>query len=187
MGRLSRFSIALGASALIVAAPLIAGAATFTVSSPAFGEDQMMPAQSAYDKTAPDGRSCGGRDVSPPLAWSGAPAGTKSFAVTLIDPDGHKGLGVVHWVAYNFPASVTAVPEGQPAAGGTPGKAADQPAYRGICPPIGDSPHHYVFQVYALDAELGLPPGLDRDALLKAIAPHVLGVTSYAGRFARSQ
>lgn len=171
---------------LVLAAPFVARAETFTVSSPAFGEDQLMPGRFAYDKTGSDGHPCGGANVSPPLTWSGAPSATKSYVVTLIDPDGHKGLGVVHWLAYNFPGTVTSLPEGQPAAGGTPGKTADLPGYRGICPPIGDAPHHYVIQVYALDAQLDLAPGLDRDAVLKAIAPHVIGITSYAGRFVRS-
>jgi Raf kinase inhibitor-like YbhB/YbcL family protein len=187
MGRLARSFTALAAAAFIGAAPLVARAEPFTVSSPAFGDDQLMPVRFAFDKPAPDGHPCGGRNVSPPLTWTGAPPGTKSYAVTLIDPDGHKGLGFAHLVAYNVPASVTSIPEGEPAAGGTPGKIAEFSGYRGICPPLGDAPHHYIFQVYALDVELNLAPGLDRDALLKAIAPHILGVTSYAGRFARSQ
>jgi Raf kinase inhibitor-like YbhB/YbcL family protein len=187
MARLSRSFASLAAAVLIAAAPLVARADPFTVSSPAFGDDQSIPVRFAYDKPSSDGHPCGGRNLSPPLAWSGAPSATKSYAVTLIDPDGHKGLGFAHWVAYNIPATVTSVAEGEPAAGGTPGKTSDLPGYRGICPPVGDAPHHYIFQVYALDAELGLAPGLDRDALLKAIAPHIISVTSYAGTFARPQ
>jgi Raf kinase inhibitor-like YbhB/YbcL family protein len=185
MGALHR-RLALVASIVLTSAlPLAARADTFTVTSAAFADDGLMPSRFANTRLAPDGRPCGGQNVSPPIAWSGAPAATKSYAVTLIDPDGHKGLGVVHWVAYNFPAGQMSVPEGRPTAGGTPGKTSEASGYSGVCPPLGAAPHHYLIQVYALDAALDLAPGLDRDALLKAIEPHVIGVTSYAGRYGR--
>jgi Raf kinase inhibitor-like YbhB/YbcL family protein len=175
----------IAAVALTSALPLAARADTFTVSSPAFTDNGLMSPRTANTRLAPDGQPCGGQNISPSISWSGAPAKTKSYAITLIDPDGHKGLGVVHWVAYNFPASQTSLPEGQPAAGGTPGKTSEASGYSGPCPPLGAAPHHYLIQVYALDASLALPPGLDRDALLKAIEPHIIGVTSYGARFGR--
>jgi Raf kinase inhibitor-like YbhB/YbcL family protein len=183
--RASQRGLAVVGLLLAAALPLAARADTFTVSSPAFADDGLLPTRSANTRLAPDGASCGGENISPAIAWSGAPAGTKSYAVTLIDPDGHKGLGVVHLVAYNFPAGVTSLPEGRPTAGGTAGKTSEAMGYSGVCPPRGAAPHHYLIQVYALDAALDLPAGLDRDALLKAIEPHVIGVTSYAGRYGR--
>lgn len=106
------------------------------------------------------GMGCNGENVSPQLEWSNAPAGTKSFAVTLYDPDAPTGSGWWHWVMYNIPANVSMLP---PGAGD--GKKKWMPGvtmgttdfglkeYGGPCPPKGDPPHHYVFTVHALDVE----------------------------------
>ncbi len=110
------------------------------------------------------GFGCDGGNVSPELSWKNAPAGTKSFAVTVYDPDAPTGSGWWHWVIFNIPANVTHLPAGA-------GDAAKAPAgsvqsrtdfgtagYGGACPPKGDKPHRYVFTVYALKAEkLDLP------------------------------
>src|ERR1700745_1852940 len=83
----------------------------FTLSSPAFNDNAMLPLKYA------GGVLCGsdsrGGDISPPLAWSNPPAGTKSFAVLMIDPDGRRGIGSVHWVAYGIPAERTELKEGE--------------------------------------------------------------------------
>lgn len=87
----------------------------FTLSSPAFNDNAMLPLKYA------GGVLCGsdsrGGNISPPLAWSSPPAGTKSFAVLMIDPDGRRGIGSVHWVAYGIPAERRELKEGE---GGTP-------------------------------------------------------------------
>lgn len=132
--------------------------------------------------------NCGGENVSPALQWRNAPAGTRSFAITLFDPDGSKGLGVVHWVIYGIPASTMSL-----SAGGAPPAVArlglnvsGQTTYRGPCPPVGEIPHHYVVQIYALDlAPDALPAGLTRDALHAAMKDHVLANTSIVVRFGR--
>jgi Raf kinase inhibitor-like YbhB/YbcL family protein len=116
--------------------------------------------------------------------------GTRSFALVMIDPDGGKGLGSVHWVAYGLEPSVTSLAEGE---GGSPVKkmtggtnTAGMTTYRGPCPPVGDQPHHYVIGIYALDLDPGaLPPGLTRDALFEAIRGHSLAEASIVGRYAR--
>jgi Raf kinase inhibitor-like YbhB/YbcL family protein len=103
------------------------------------------------------GFGCAGGNVSPQLSWSGAPDGTRSFAVTCFDPDAPTGSGFWHWVVVNIPADVTSLPAG--ASGkGMPAGALEirndysQNAYGGPCPPEGD-PHHYVFTVHAVNSE----------------------------------
>jgi Raf kinase inhibitor-like YbhB/YbcL family protein len=162
-----------------------AQARSFTVTSPGLADGALLSRRHAG--SAGD---CGGENISPALAWSEAPEGTKSLAVVVYDPDGGKGLGSVHWVAYDVPASTSAFAEGAGAAssggfvGGT--NTRGTPAYFGPCPPIGDQPHHYVFSVYALDLEPGtLAPGLTRELFLQAVRGHVLAASSVVLRYAR--
>jgi Raf kinase inhibitor-like YbhB/YbcL family protein len=144
-------------------------------------------AASAKDAT---GAMCGGENISPELSFNHAPAGTKSFAVTIYDPDGANGLGIVHWVLYGIPASMTTLPRGVGAKGpeGTTAgtNRTNGPGYYGPCPPMGDKPHHYIFQGYALDLDPGaLKAGLKRDELIEQMNGHVLGSSSVMLRFAR--
>lgn len=133
---------------------------------------------------------CGGENVSPPLSWSNAPEGTKSFALLMFDPEGMKGLGVSHFVAYDIPPTVTSLAEGEASAPspkfvggkGAPGNA----VYFGPCPPEGERPHHYMFTILALDIAPGtLKPGLTREELLAAIKGHSLAAASIIGKYAR--
>ncbi|HEU4848947.1 MAG TPA: YbhB/YbcL family Raf kinase inhibitor-like protein [Terrimesophilobacter sp.] len=110
----------------------------------------------------------GGEDRSPTLSWSGAPAGTKSFVVTVYDPDAPTGSGYWHWAVHDIPASVTALPAdaGNPDAGLLPEGAitianeSRAERFEGAGPPPGDGEHRYVFTVSALDVEhLALPAG----------------------------
>jgi Raf kinase inhibitor-like YbhB/YbcL family protein len=110
-----------------------------------------------------NGFGCGGGNISPSLSWSGAPAGTKSFALTCYDPDAPTGSGFWHWVVFNIPPTVTRLPRG---AGDPKSPAAPKGAvqsrtdygamgYGGPCPPPGDKPHRYQFTIFAVDvAEL---------------------------------
>ena len=162
---------------------LIAGAAlsaqappqTITVGSPTLVADQTMPRDYTPD----------GRNLSPPLTWSNMPAATKEIAVLCEDPDAGNPPPFVHWVIYRIPAAAKGLPEGLPIdpaaampaaiAGAIQGVSGFRRAiYRGPAPPPG-TPHHYHFVVYALDADLGLKPGLTRADLLAAIAGHVIG------------
>jgi Raf kinase inhibitor-like YbhB/YbcL family protein len=107
------------------------------------------------------GMDCTGNNISPALEWKGAPANTKSFAITAYDPDAPTGSGWWHWVVYNIPASATklAPGAGDPAKKLLPTGAVQgntdfgQPGYGGPCPPKGDKPHHYHFVLYALDTD----------------------------------
>jgi Raf kinase inhibitor-like YbhB/YbcL family protein len=111
------------------------------------------------------GFGCSGKNISPALRWSGAPSGTRSFAITVYDPDAPTGSGWWHWVIYNIPATVSALPAGAGNQGGKLPAGAAQghtdfgtPGFGGPCPPAGDKPHRYIFTVYALKSERIEPP-----------------------------
>ncbi|RQO63829.1 YbhB/YbcL family Raf kinase inhibitor-like protein [Variovorax sp. KBW07] len=153
------------------------------VTSSAFADNTPIPAEHAGVG------DCGGKNISMPVAWHNLPAKAKSVAVLLSDPDGAAGLGVSHWVAYNIAAERGQLKAGeaQPGADFTLGpNVAGAAAYRGMCPPVGDHPHHYVLTVVASDLAPGaLPAGLSRDALLAALKGHALGGQSVVGLYSR--
>jgi Raf kinase inhibitor-like YbhB/YbcL family protein len=129
-----------------------------------------------------------GPDVSPPLAWSKLPNGTRSLAVIVHDPDAPlvEGgtYGFVHWVLYNIPANVAELPEG--VQGYTAGvNNMGNRGYNGPMPPNGHGTHHYFFWLFALDDDLDLEPGLTLWQLLEKIEPHVLGMNRLVGSYER--
>jgi hypothetical protein len=178
----------IAAFACVAGAAHAAGTRLFTLSSPAFKDDGVLPLRYAGGALCGGKRKIGG-NVSPPLAWSNAPAATKSFAVLMIDVDGRRGLGSVHWVAYDIPAARKGLPAGAGAAskGLTEGKnSRGTVGYTGPCGPPQDAPHHYAIDVIALDLAPGaLPPGLDREHLFEAIDGHSLGPASLVVRYRR--
>ncbi|MED7931374.1 YbhB/YbcL family Raf kinase inhibitor-like protein [Nonomuraea sp. LP-02] len=126
----------------------------------------------------------GGKDISPQLSWSGAPEGTKSYAVTVYDPDAPTGSGFWHWAVADIPATVTELPEGAGDDTGTglPHGAyqlpndARVPRYLGAAPPAGHGPHRYFVVVHALDTEtIGVPATATPAYLGFTIAGHLLG------------
>jgi Raf kinase inhibitor-like YbhB/YbcL family protein len=148
--------------------------------APAIAQRAVTPRSGRFSVTSPDlaqgGRitdahvfnsfGCTGQNISPTLRWSGAPPGTRSFAVTAYDPDAPTGSGWWHWVIYNIPASVTELPAGAGDPRGTTAPAGSvqgntdfgAPGYGGPCPPKGDRPHRYIFTVFALETDkLDLP------------------------------
>jgi phosphatidylethanolamine-binding protein (PEBP) family uncharacterized protein len=129
----------------------------FTVTSGLFGDGGTMPVSTVHPWA-------GGENKSPDLAWSGAPAGTQSFAVTIYDPDAPTTVGFVLLVLFNL----------------SPGK------YGGLLPPPGDPPHHYQITVYALDVpKLELGPATTYAFFRFSIVGHVLGEAKLTGRFGR--
>jgi len=107
------------------------------------------------------GMGCTGLNQSPQLQWEGAPEDTKSFAITVYDPDAPTGSGWWHWIMFNIPTNVTNLPvdagniEKDKAPKGSVQSVTDfgKPGFGGACPPQGDNPHRYVFTVYALKVE----------------------------------
>ncbi len=135
-----------------------AGAQTqkFTLTSPDVHQGQKIANVHVFN-----GMGCTGSNQSPALSWSGAPAKTKSYAITMYDPDAPTGSGWWHWVVYNIPASTTKLDAGAgdaskhllPAGaiqGNNDGSIA---GYMGPCPPPGDKPHHYHITVFAIDSD----------------------------------
>jgi len=138
-----------------------AGAQKFSMTSPDVHAGRKIATAQVFS-----GMGCAGNNVSPALEWHGAPAKTKSYAVTVYDPDAPTGSGWWHWVVYNIPANVTKLPAGagdgskhlMPAGAVQGNTDFGTAGYGGPCPPAGDKPHHYHFTVYALDTDkLDLP------------------------------
>jgi Raf kinase inhibitor-like YbhB/YbcL family protein len=143
------------ALALTFAIGAVAADGAFRLHSPTVAPDRMLSNDQVYS-----GFGCSGKNISPALSWSGAPKATKSFAVTVYDPDAPTGSGWWHWVVYNIPASVTELAVGAGNTGGTLPPGAVQghtdfgtSGFGGACPPAGDKPHRYIFTVYALKSE----------------------------------
>jgi hypothetical protein len=122
------------------------------------------------------------------LHWSGAPAGTRSFAVTVFDPDAPTGSGFWHWMAIDLPAAAHGLPEGGalPAPGRAIRNDYGDKAWGGPCPPAGDRPHHYVFTVYALDVPaLGAPADASPALTGFMLHGHVIGKAQRTLTFGR--
>lgn len=160
--------------------PMSNDTGSFVLSVAAFADGGAIPA--AY--------TCDGAGGSPALAWSGAPAGTKSFALVVDDPDVPKQLRpdglFVHWVLYNIPTDAHGIPEGGSAGeSGLNGRGAE--GWTPPCPPREYEPseHRYVFTLYALDTELSfaIPPG--KDELMAAMEGHTLASAQHVGRYKR--
>ncbi|HOF40617.1 MAG TPA: YbhB/YbcL family Raf kinase inhibitor-like protein [Candidatus Hydrogenedentes bacterium] len=151
-----------------------------TINSPAFADQGTIPRKYTGD----------GEDVSPPLAWTGAPAETRSFALICDDPDAPVGTWV-HWVLWNIPATETGLAEAIPADRPELPNGAIQgvndfrkTGYGGPAPPRGPV-HRYFFKLYALDRFLDLAPGAGKDALEMAMSEHILASTEMVGRYGR--
>lgn len=149
----------------------------FTLSSAAFQPGGRIPKV----------HTCEGRDLAPPLAWSGLPAGTRSLALVVDDPDAPDPAAPktvwVHWVVYDVPPDVTGLPEGGSLPGGAREGANDwnRTGWGGPCPPVGR--HRYVFRLHALDTVLGDLGRPRRADLERAMAGHVLGRAELVGTY----
>ncbi len=146
-------------------------------------EASMRLTSSAFDHEGdiPSRHTCDGADLSPALTLRDIPAETVSLALVMDDPDAPAGTWD-HWLAYDI-APVEEIPEGV-ATLGTPGTNSwGRTGYGGPCPPRGT--HRYFFALYALDAQLDLPAGVDKATLLEALAEHVLARAVLVGRYSR--
>ena len=157
----------------------------FRLTSPAFADNAPLAEKFAGDRK--DNPNCVGQNISPPLQWVNPPAGTNSFALLLIDPEGRGGLGVVHMVVYGIPAPILGFAEGElskPSDKFIGGKSTmGLPVYFGPCTPPGDW-HHYTFTLIATDLDpKALQPGMTRDELFAALAGHTKGAAGLVVRF----
>jgi Raf kinase inhibitor-like YbhB/YbcL family protein len=155
------------------------------------GKDQMQMTSAGFKEGAaiPAKYTCDAKNVSPPLKWNGVPAGAKSMALIVDDPDAPAGTWV-HWVLYDLPPTTSElaedVPKSQYVAGGAKQGLNDfrHLGYGGPCPPHG-KPHRYFFKLYALDAVLDLKPGLTKKDLESAMEKHILARAELMGTYQR--
>ncbi|HLH47848.1 MAG TPA: YbhB/YbcL family Raf kinase inhibitor-like protein [Roseiarcus sp.] len=145
------------AAALILGGAATAGAApAMKVTSP-----DIKPGAKIAEEQVANGFGCDGKNISPAISWSGAPKGTKSFALSIFDSDAPTGSGFWHWVVFDIPPETTSLPKnaGDPKANLMPpgvvqsGNDAGTKGYFGPCPPKGDKPHHYHVTVFAVDVD----------------------------------
>jgi Raf kinase inhibitor-like YbhB/YbcL family protein len=152
--------------------PLPETAGSITVSSPAFRDNGSIPRPF----------TCDGRDVSPPLRWSGVPKRARELALVMEDRDAE----FVHWTVLGIPAKATGIAEGELPAGAVQTKNSfDRRGWGGPCPPEGDDPHHYVFALYATDATLRLGEDASADDVRAALSDHVIARGTLTGLSAR--
>ena len=147
----------------------------FTLTSPAFADGAPIPVQ----------YTCDGEDRSPRLTWTGAPSGTRSFALVVDDPDAPKGT-FTHWVVYDLPGDLAELDERSTR--GTQGRNSfGRSGYGGPCPPPRDEPHRYRFKLIALDVPTLALRQATREALEAAIDGHVLGTAQLVGHYRRQR
>ena len=155
-----------------------------------FALSDMKVTSSAFQDRGniPTKHSGEGENVSPPLAWSGAPEGTKAYAVICHDPDAPMPFGFTHWLLYGLAPDVTSIPEqGAGRLSAREGRNDfGETGYTGPMPPNGHGLHHYFFWVVALNQELKLQPGLNLYELLAAIEPHAVGMNRIVGTYQRA-
>jgi len=155
---------------------MMLAAAAFALGSLTFRSNATLPQTTVYDR-------CGGPNISPELYWTDAPRGTKSFALTLFDPDATGGW--YHWLAYNIPPSTTRLSPGVRLPIGELGATSfKQLGYGGPCPPPGKV-HHYIFTLYALDVHRIGPTGMTGPRLEAALRRHVLSRATLTGLYGR--
>ncbi len=202
--RIKLLLVAMTGAALVVMAGLAGGplAALATVSAEQFGFTPVrsgVPAgASRFDLASPDLANhhafsqseianvfgCNGGNQAPRLRWSGAPAGTRSFAVTMFDPDAPTGSGFWHWLAWDIPAGATSLDSTLPAGAVSGTNDAGLTGYLGPCPPPGDRVHRYQLSVYALDiASLGLPASTHAAVVGFSMRNHILRFGRLIGTF----
>lgn len=175
---------------LLVSLALGVAQAPFTLTSPDIPAGSTIKADHVYN-----GFGCTGQNISPALQWSGAPAGTRSFALIVHDPDAPTGVGgFTHWIVYNIPASVNKLERGAGTADGKglPTGAVQAvtsfgaPGWGGPCPPVGDKPHRYEFTLYALKVDkLELPANASQALVGFNINANAIAKASFTAFYGR--
>lgn len=156
--------------------------ADFLLRSPSFDSTRVVPENFVFN-----GMGCHGENLSPALEWKGAPEGTMSFAITVMDPDAKKAGGWRHWTVINIPKEVNSLPEGASGNKGLPEGSVElendfkMQQYGGPCPPTGDRPHRYVFTIYALGRD-NLNP--QKDSIEEMLEENCLAKSSFFVHYA---
>ena len=157
---------------MVPASVIATEASQIRINSEAFAEGAIIPTSF----------TCSGANQSPPLSWAGIPAGTKSLALILDDPDAPNRT-FVHWVVYDSPPTSSGFPAGK--VDGKQGvNSAGEASYMGPCPPPG-KPHHYHFRLFALDASLNLGGNADAQAVRAGMDGHIKDSAELVGIFGR--
>jgi Raf kinase inhibitor-like YbhB/YbcL family protein len=182
-------ALLVAAAAMTVSAQRGRSVQVMTLTTPAWADGGVIPAKYAQQ----------GGDVSPPLSWSSVPETAASFVLIVHDLDAATGPGTedtLHWLVWNIPATARSLPErvpqGATLADGSRQISATGPNYRGPAAPSSGPPHHYVFELFALDGMLDVPavgatPAQTRAAVIAAMAGHVRGKAAYTGLFKRGE
>jgi Raf kinase inhibitor-like YbhB/YbcL family protein len=162
-------------------------AVAFELQSPDVSEGATLSKAQVYS-----GFGCTGDNVSPALTWAGAPAGTRSFALTVYDPDAPTGSGWWHWVVFDLPAATTSLARGTGRTAALPVGARQarndfgNGDFGGACPPPGDKPHRYIFTIYALKVEkLNVAPDASAAQVGYTINANQIGKASITARYGR--
>lgn len=153
---------------------------------------QLKPGKKVPENYVFNGMGCEGKNISPPIEWKEPPPNTKSFAVTVHDPDAPKMGGWWHWTVVNIPAAITKLEEGASNENKLPKEALEIKTdfgdvhYGGPCPPKGDSPHHYVFTVYALkNPAVRVTPNSTPASIKKSLEQESLAKASFTVEYGR--
>ena len=180
------------AIAIVLVSCAVASVLLWQRSGPAHGQTRtsfwVRSSSFSEGKSIPGRYTCNGANLSPQLQWQSAPAGTKSFAIVMDDPDAPSPF--THWLVYNIPPGVRELAEGASHQGAMPHGSVEgrndfgRPGYGGPCPPRGN-PHHYVFRVYALDRLLDLPAGAAGKQVHAAISGHIVAQGQIVGTYQR--
>jgi Raf kinase inhibitor-like YbhB/YbcL family protein len=179
----------LGAALALLGGSGAFAASAFELTSLDVREGERIGATFVYD-----GYGCRGANRSPALSWQGAPAGTQSFALLVLDPDAPKAGGWWHWAIFDIPAGSRGLAQGAGSAGGRSLPAGSRQgrndfgtvAWGGPCPPAGDKPHHYVFTLYALNRpSLGLAEGAAAAQVQAAVVAAALGRAQISALYGR--
>ena len=158
-------------------------AAEFKITSTSFVNGQTLPKDQIHSHFG-----CTGENTSPDLKWEGAPAGTKSFALIVHDPDAPRPTGWYHWIVLNIPADVTSLKKGQQI--NSPMMQVKNDfggvTYGGACPPKGHGVHHYNFTIYALESAGLIPsPGSTPDSVERQVKKHALASATITATYGR--
>ena len=173
--------------ASLVALLFLTPACAFELSSPDVVQGQRLNRAQVYA-----GYGCNGGNLSPALQWKGVPVGTRSFALTVFDPDAPTGKGWWHWLIFDIPATVDALPAGVGVNAPLPAGAKQgrndfgERVYGGACPPVGNGTHHYVFTVYALKVgRLDIDADAGPEQIGAAVRSNSLGSAQITATYSR--